>query len=357
MAKKQKSAPSGEDTLVKTLRGWVARLPAAAPLSSTRALGAKHGVANTTIFRALAELVAEGVLWQHPVNGRFYPIAARASLDRPKPVACLFRRLELGSVLYRELLEGVSAGCGKERRTMLLWHDELLVNHPDLVTPPRFAPPDEQRAILKGFLDHHGEFSGGYILDHIWDDEAIRLASRKLRPAVLLYRRAPADLDIGNVYADFAGAATQTIAHLLGKGFDKIVPVRPFAGDPAVDVFITELEKAAEGLDCRNKLTSRLPADVSAIARHAGKKCRLALVVPEDHVAVQLCMNLRARGYSVPADVGVFSVMGTSVGADAGISRLSFDFRAMGALAVSLLKQDFRQSLALPGTLETGNST
>ncbi len=342
---------------METLRGWTARLPAAAPLPSTRALGAKHGVANTTIFRALAELVAEGVLWQHPVNGRFYPIAGRASLDRPKPVACLFRRLELGSALYRELLEGVSAGCGKERRTMLLWHDELLVNHSNLESPPRFALADEQRAILKGFVDHHGEFSGGYVLDHIWDDEAIRLASRKLRPAVMLYRRVPADLDIGNVYADFAGAATQALAHVLGRGFDRIVPVRPFTGDPAVEAFLDQLEATATALGCRERLAPRVTAEWGVIKKQLSRARRSALVVPEDHVAVRLCAELRAEGCKLPTDAGVLAVMGTSVSAAAGLSRISFDFRAMGAQAVALLQAGARKSIAVPGVLETGIST
>ena len=230
-------------------------------------------------------------------------------------------------------------------------------NHPELNSPPSFATAAEQKAILKGFLDHHGQSSGGYILDHIWTDDALRQASRKLQPAVLLYRRVPADLNIGNVYADFPSAATQAIAHLLGKGFSKIMPVQPFEGDPAVDEFLKQLEAAADLLGCGDKLTSRLPADVSLIAKYLGKKNRVALVVPEDHVAIRLCTELRAKGWSLPADVGVLSVMGTSVSAGSGISRLRFDFRAMGAKAVALLHQGSPQSVSMPGILESGNTT
>jgi hypothetical protein len=344
-------------TLLQEIRASLAGLPAAAPLPSTRALGIKYRCANTTVFRGLIRLVADGTLWQHPVSGRFYPITARASLDRPKPVACLIRRLELCSALYREFLEGISAGCGRERRTMLLWHDELLVNHPDLNSPLYFATVAEQKAILKGFLDHHSASSGGYILDHIWDDDALRPFSRKLQPSVLLYRRAPGDLNIYNVYADFPAAATQAIAHLLGRGFSKIIPIRPFAADPAVESFLGQLEAAADLLGCRDKIFERLPADIAVIAETLGRKDRIALVVPEDHVAIRLCVELRAQGWNLPVDAGVLSVMGTSVCADAEISRLSFDFRAMGAQAVSMLNQRSPQSVAMSGTLEPGNTT
>jgi hypothetical protein len=156
-----------ETTLVAEIKALQRQLPGATALPSTRALGLKFGCSNTTIFRALTSLVAEGVLWQHPVNGRFYPFTAQASLERPNPVACLIRRVVLRSALYREFLEGISAGCGKERRTMLLWHCELLVNHPDLNSPPSFAPADEQKAILKDFLNHHGVSSGGGYIEPV----------------------------------------------------------------------------------------------------------------------------------------------------------------------------------------------
>src|SRR5688572_2357045 len=125
--------------LGERLRRLVAGSAADRPLPTTRELGSRFGIANTTVFRVLRQMVESGEIWQHPTNGRYFPPAARALLDRPKPVACLIRRLELGSELYRELLEGISSGCGERQRTMLLWHDARLVNHPDPSQPPEFA--------------------------------------------------------------------------------------------------------------------------------------------------------------------------------------------------------------------------
>ncbi len=104
-----------EAGILDRLRRLAARAGAEQPLPTTRELGAELGVANTTVFRALRRLTEEGTIWQQPGSGRYFPAGARLLLDRPKPVACLIRRLELGSELYRELLEGISAGCGAGR--------------------------------------------------------------------------------------------------------------------------------------------------------------------------------------------------------------------------------------------------
>src|SRR5690606_31400730 len=126
--------PSGAPPPVDSPRGGLlasrvlraaAKAPPDLPLPTTREFGRRFGVASATAYRVLQKLSHEGEIWQHPTSGRYYPSAARALLDRPKPVACLIRRLELDSEQYREVLEGISLGCGALHRTMLLWHDEL----------------------------------------------------------------------------------------------------------------------------------------------------------------------------------------------------------------------------------------
>ena len=88
---------------------------------------------------AAAWTAPTGEVWQHPTSGRCYPAAARLIFDRPKPVACLTRCLELASEQYREILEGISSQCGTLHRAMLLWHDNLLVQHPVTQDSPGFA--------------------------------------------------------------------------------------------------------------------------------------------------------------------------------------------------------------------------
>jgi hypothetical protein len=324
-----------------TLLRLIANAPHDQPLATTRALGERFGVSNTTVFRALSRLTQDGVVWQHPTNGRYYPSTARLLLERPKPVACLIRRLELGSALYRELLEGISAGCGTRHRTMLLWHDELLVNHPDPHDPPVFASVGAQRAILKEFLDRHGPSAGGFVLDHVWSDEALREHAERLQPAVVLFRSCAVE-GLGNIRADFRAGAIKALAHLLGRGYEQILPIEPFTGDPAVVEFAAALAAAADELGCRSRVAPVVSASTARERRVIVERIRKgtrrsALLCPEDNVALLLLEALREADVRLPERAGVLSVMGTDLATSAGLSCLRYDFRQLGRLAVQAL--------------------
>lgn len=343
MPRSGSSRPTGSSDLVARLRKIVTDAPHDRPLPTTRELGERFGVANTTVYRVLNRLTHAGEIWQHPTNGRYYPATARVLLDRPKPVACLIRRLELGSALYRELLEGISAGCGAGRRTMLLWHDELLVNHPDPQEPPVFAPVGPQRTILKEFLDRHGPSAGGFVLDHVWSDDALRPHLARLQPAVMLFRSCSIE-SISTVRADFHGGALKALAHLLGRGFEQIVPVEPFAGDPAVVEFLGAMEAAAEELGCRSRLAPTAAASTrrernALIERLRRASKRTALLCPEDNVASLLLQGLRDARIRCPDAVGILSVMGTDFAVQAKLSCLRYDFRELGRRAVAALSE------------------
>src|SRR5690606_36030673 len=164
-ASSRPAAPLDVELVARSIRRILATAPADKPLPSTRELGKRFNVANATAFRVLQKLAEDGEVWQHPTSGRYYPSTARELLEQPKPTACLIRRLELDSEQYRELLEGVSLGCGVLHRTMMLWHDVHLVNHPDPRSPPVFAPVAQQKEILRQFLQRHGKAAGGFLLD------------------------------------------------------------------------------------------------------------------------------------------------------------------------------------------------
>jgi DNA-binding transcriptional regulator YhcF (GntR family) len=339
----------------------VAEAPTDRPLPTTRELGRRHRVAGATAYRLLQRFAREGRIWQHPVSGRFFPASARLLFDRPKPVACLLRRLELASEQYRELLEGISHGCGSLHRSMLLWHDELLVNHPDTHESPVFASVAQQRIILKDFLDRHGGPAGGFVLDHVWSDEALRTFRARLKPAVMLYRTCGLE-DFGGVRADFRAGALKALAHLLGRGFERIIPVEPFTGDPAVGEFFTALGQAVDETCCRERLAEGVAAGTDSgraalLDRVRGASRRTALVCPEDNVAALLVAGARAAGLACPQQVGVLSVMGSDVAVDARISCLRYDFRAMGRLAVDVLGSNPPARRAIEPQLLPGTTT
>ena len=353
-------ASSAPVDLAERVRKVVADAPSHQPLPTTREFGEQLGVANTTAFRILQKLAQDGEIWQHPVSGRYYPTTARALLDRPKPVACLIRRLELGSEQYRELLEGISLGCGALHRTMLLWHDELLVNHPEPQDPPVFAGVAQQRAILTNFLDRHGAAAGGFVLDHVWSDGAL-LHVPSLKPAVVLFRSCTLD-GFSNVRADFRSGAFKALTHLLARGYEQIIPVEPFSGDPAVAEFLSALEKAADETGCRDRLSAVVPVTTKAeratlVERLGRAKKRTAIVCSEDNVTLFLTEAVRAAGVACPDRVGLLSVMGTDFATDAGISCLRYDFRAMGRLALDALVSARPMQHVLEPQLQAGATT
>ena len=349
-----------DSALADRLRRMVASAPADRPLPTTRELGNRFGLANTTVFRILRGMAAAGEIWQHPTNGRYYPPGARELLDRPKPVACLIRRLELGSALYRELLEGISSGCGVHQRTMLLWHDERLVNHPDPQEPPVFAHTTQQRAILNEFLDRHGEAAGGFLLDHVWNDDALRSLAERLQPAVVLFRSSALER-FSNIAVDFRAGALKALAHLLGRGFEHIVFVEPFAGDPAVAEFSSALAKAAAELECASRLSTSVATTAkerAALIDRVGRTSRRnALLCPEDNVALQLVAAARDAGLRCPEKVGVLSVMGTDAAVNAGISCLRYDFRELGRRAVEALASNEPVRHVLAPAFSAGTTT
>lgn len=322
----------------------VAEAPLDQPLPATRALGRQLGVANTTVYRLLQERTLAGELWQHPTSGRYYPAAARLIFDRPRPVACLTRRLELASEQYREILEGISARCGVLQRAMLLWHDDVLVRHPVAHESPVFASPREQSLILASFLDQHGAATNGFILDHVWTDEALRGFGERLQPAVVLFRSCELP-SFANVRADFRLGSLMALTHLLGRGYERIVPVQPFDGDPAVEEFFAAFEAAADEAGSGQRLDRRVRATNNAeraalIESLRDEPRRTALVCPEDNVALFLASAARAAGLACPERIGLLSAMGTDFASRAGITHLRHDFRAMGRLAVEALGAD-----------------
>lgn len=347
--------------LADRVRALLARAAPDQPLPTTRDLGARFAVANTTVYRVLRQLAAAGEVWQHPASGRYFPTSARLLVDRPKPVACLIRRLELGSELYRELLEGISAGCGAGRRTMLLWHDELLVNHPDPHHPPEFASVARQRAILADFGGRHGEAAGGFIFDHVWSDDALRTAAGALQPAVVLFRTCPLP-GFGNVRADFRAGALKALGYLLGRGYERILPAVPFTGDPAADEFAAALQAAAAELDCAQRVLAPAPARTPAeraalVGRLRDPAHRTAILCPEDNVAVLLRRAFREAGIACPKQVGLLSVMGTDLAPREGLSCLRYDFRQLGRAAVAALESSPVGRSALEATLTAGDTT
>ena len=118
-------------------------------LPTTRALGEKFGVANTTASRVFHRLELEGLVWRQD-NGRYFLEASRQLMHRPKPIACLTRELERWSGVYRAIMAGVSAYTSERQTALLLWRSESLVSHSNVKLPPDYGSLKQQNFLRKG---------------------------------------------------------------------------------------------------------------------------------------------------------------------------------------------------------------
>lgn len=302
--------------------------PSTTPLPTTRELAAEYGVANSTVFRQLARYESEGRLWRSP-GGRFYDPRVQVQLDKPKPIACLFRRIENWSFLYQELMEGISAACEEQGRATLLWHDENLVRHTEIDSPPKFATAATQTRSLESFLDRYADAIDGLILDHGWSDKALAILPATLRQkSVLLCRPAPAG--IHGVFPDMPGQAAAGLTRLLAAGCQEIHAVVPFAGDPAVDFALSAIHRAAASASypLAADLAAGTTAERSRLLQKVRKsRRRVGLLSPEDNIAALLHAE-QAR----PGEFEILSLQGTRM--PSVVARLRTDYAALGRKAV-----------------------
>jgi DNA-binding transcriptional regulator YhcF (GntR family) len=314
--------------------------PLEKPLPTTRSLGKKFGVANTTASRALSRLESENLVWKRD-NGRYHLESSRHLFHRPEPVACLTRELERWSALYQAIMAGVSAYTAERQTALLLWRNESLIEHNDVSIPPRFGSLQQQISSLGGFVRSYGKQLGGILIDDAWTDEALSRFPGLLENAVVLYRKTELP-QVGNVCIDTEASALLALSHLLARGYGEIWIARPFPGHVATDFLIatfasTAKQVGAGGLPCRLK-NACTPAEREALAGEASSASnRIGIFCPEDNISHRLYVELRAQGADCPGKIGLMSGMGTTALRDESITSLSFDFRRMGALAAAMV--------------------
>jgi DNA-binding LacI/PurR family transcriptional regulator len=347
-----------ESLLRRLLDG--ASLELESPLPTTRDLARRFGIANTTAYRVLLKLRMEGRLWRHE-NGRFFPAGARELLEKPRPFACLLRRLETWSTMYEGVMAGFSQVCGQNHRGMLFIHNESLVQHSDLLHPPSFAAPELQKRALKEFVRHHVTASGGVLLDNAWNDAVLGEFADGLRNGVVVCR--PTSLPfLSSVHTDYQKVALMAIGHLLARGYREIWLAVPFRNDATVDLVIEHSTAAARELglsiDPRNILSAGTPPEQARLVRRLKTAAgRVGLFCPEDNVTRILYDRISAAGLACPKKIGLLSGFGTLPVRERGITSVECDFEEIGRQAAAVLNDSRLQRVMLPPRLLTGKTT
>ncbi|HRE84414.1 MAG TPA: substrate-binding domain-containing protein [Opitutaceae bacterium] len=330
------------------------------PLPTTRELGDYYSISNASACRLLKRLDAEKVIWRRE-NGRYYLAESQRIFDRPKPYACLLRKLQNWSRIYQGVMSGFSEAFGRNRAAMLFVHNENLVRHADTAHPPVHAGAEAQREALAEFFRDHDDHFGGILLDDVWLDEVLAEFSDRLENAVIVCR--PTKLPgLASVSVDFDSSAVLAIGHLFARGYEEIWLAVPFTHAAPVDLMCQAARRAAATLgkpiDPKNICFVTTPEERSAfLQRLKESKKRVGVFCVEDNVALILWRMLRESGITSPERVGILSGMGTDIVTERQITTLQIDYARIGREAGEILAEGLHRTTTLPAALVLGETT
>lgn len=325
---------------VSALRDFLARLaaskswPILSAVPPTRELGERFEVSNVSAFRVLGELRDRGLFWQ-ATNGRYYLPAARRLMEKPLPVACLFRRLQSWTEVSREILQGADDECGATDRALLLVHDRALFHQANPTSRATSASREMLTESLDDFLQLHGERTSGVLLDELWPDDVLAEFADRLSCAVVLYRRTLLPF-LGSVTADTSSAAELVLELAAHRNDGEILMVSPVSEYLPSSEMAASIKRAStrRGIPCADPFDFGPSLHQYLAAILGKKKSSLLIVATEDNTAVGVLSILRQAGWRDPARVGLVSTMGSRIALEAGITATKFDFQDMGRQAV-----------------------
>lgn len=327
------------------------RWPLLEPVPVTRFLGNNFGVSNVSAHRVLSELAGQGLLWRAP-NGRYFRAEARRLLERPAPVACLFRRLESWTEVSRLVMQGADDACGELERALLLVHDRALFRQSDPTSPTTVGTDQELGCSLDDFLHLYGERTHGVLLDELWPDRVLAKFKGRLRHAVVLYRSTTLK-SAGCVTVDVRTVADLVLERATERGFDRLMVVVPFAGYAPSDEMAAALVARAGR---RRIAVECFHPDARFHRRLSSARGKPLIVATEDNAAANILDMLQTSRHSSRRIPGLLSTMGTGVAVSRGITSVATDFRAMGEIATRMAIQGPMKTIRLAPSLIEGST-
>ncbi len=307
------------------------------PLPTVRELGRQYDVSYATVSRILQRLAQEAIVWQHP-NGRFYPMAARQRISEGFPIVIVGRQIQSWSVLYREIIEGISEVCSARGCPLVFLSSPQLVQHESPEYPPTFMPDDMQESEIKRLVASVPRPVGGVVLDHLWNDELAVEVERSFRSTAMLLRPC-VGLEGLRGSLDIQAGVEMMLQHLAEQGYRRLIVAYPFAGDQAVQTTLGVLEAEVQkhSFGPMSQADCSIPENRKKFAQALKRrKERTAIVSLEDHVAAMLWREFKQADLSCPDIIGLVSLQGTSA-VGSSITRLRYDYRSLGRELVSAL--------------------
>ena len=307
----------------------ISELPAESSLPTLRELGEKFALHPSTIFRMLRDLATEGLVWQNP-GGRFFPAASRKQELKGAPICFVGREMWKWSRLYQEIIEGISEVCSANGSPLALLSAPSLVRQSDPTEPPVFASSKIQKMELPPLLAAAPRGCGGFLLDHLWSDEA--LAASSFPGGERLQLLFGSNRNARVLFLDDKAASRLVRTYLLENGFEDVVLVTPFEGDPAIEAATMALGQGLAEFSPRKIPFQSIGQELKRL--EASPKMRTCLLCPEDNTALAIADMLRGTPFT--STIQLLATQGPGM-ITSPIPRLHYDYRRLGKSAASAI--------------------
>ena len=307
----------------------ISELPAGSSLPTMQELGERFDLHASTIFRMLRDLADAGSVWQNP-GGRFFSAASRNQILKGAPICFVGREMWKWSNLYHELIEGIAGVCSANGSPLVLLSTPSLVRQSDPAEPPLFASASIQKKELRPLLAASPRGCAGFILDHLWSEDALAAASFPGGDHLqLLFGSNP---NIPVIAPDEKAGIELVHSYLAVNKFDDVVLVNPFKGDPAIDASTRLLREELKAFRLREIPYCNIGAEIKCILAY-GKK-RTCMICPEDNTSLAISNLL--DGKSGARRIQLLATQGTGM-ICSPIHRLHHDYKHLGKSAAEAI--------------------
>ena len=211
------------------------------------------------------------------------------------------------SQLYHEIIEGISSVCSANGSPLVLLSAPLLVCQSDPTEAPLFASSSIQKKELRPLLAAAPRGCGGFILDHLWSEEA--LAASSFPGGERLQLLFGSNRNIPVIAPDEKAGAELIRAYLVANNFDHVVLVNPFEGDPAIDAATHLLRKELNDFRLREIAFGHIGAEIKRLL--ASRKNRICMLCPEDYTCLAISNLL--DGKAAASRIQLLATQGTGM--------------------------------------------
>lgn len=312
----------------------VAKLAGVSPATVSRVLNSHDSVAPDLAERVRAAIrtLEEGVPGARPMVARRVVVAFPRRIETYEPDP-------MGGVFYGQVLSGM--------------HEVLREGGHDLSLLP-YDPSDGAEAIVRS---HQERFDGLILMGADSSEELAREAQRQGMPVIVVDKQVRG---VDSVVSDNVGGAMEATAHVIEAGYRHLFYLCESFSDPSFLARRQGFEQAVAAcgrtdLVVRYAELGRGWLDAPAVLAELSQEISLpvGLVAGNDMTALHMLALARAKGLSVPGQVGLagFDDIALAARVDPALTTVRIDKMEMGRLAARRVLERMTMPDLLPITI------